>query len=338
MRNSYATVDPKSLKPSGYNPNMLSGDQRAQLVDEIKRQGRLLKPVVCRDDNDQLVIIDGEHTWQAALSAGLAEIPVELVAIDDFEARRQTFVRNLSGTWHKVRLGRMFKQMLTERSKLSNRDLAAELGVSEGTVRNILLYARAAELAAGREDCPDEDAIAVMGIREVRELIAWLEGLAAEDHSADQPAAAEPEPRILARLKRAWDKATEDERREFLAWTGATADVERLVQEARARGFNGGHEFAKKAEKASAKPKYTPEADARRDFAKARANGEVSNDYAARGACIKAARQERGLSQQQLGELAGVNKVQAGLAERGLVEKSGRPVFAKLEAALGLDS
>ena len=39
MRNLYATFDPKSLKPSGYNPNMLNKDQRAQLVDEIKRQG-----------------------------------------------------------------------------------------------------------------------------------------------------------------------------------------------------------------------------------------------------------------------------------------------------------
>jgi ribosome-binding protein aMBF1 (putative translation factor) len=54
------------------------------------------------------------------------------------------------------------------------------------------------------------------------------------------------------------------------------------------------------------------------------------------GARIKEARQERGLSQQKLGELAGVNVVQTGLAERGLVAKSGKPAFAKLEAALEL--
>jgi ParB-like chromosome segregation protein Spo0J len=54
-------VDPKSLQPSGYNPNMLTDEQRAQLVDEVKRQRGLLKPVVCRDDDGQLVIIDGEH-------------------------------------------------------------------------------------------------------------------------------------------------------------------------------------------------------------------------------------------------------------------------------------
>jgi ParB-like chromosome segregation protein Spo0J len=87
MRNSYAIVDPKSLRPGGYNPNALNDDQRAQLVDEIKHQGRLLKPVVCRDDAGQLVIIDGEHNWQAALEAGLTEVRVEAVEVDDFEAR-----------------------------------------------------------------------------------------------------------------------------------------------------------------------------------------------------------------------------------------------------------
>jgi ParB/RepB/Spo0J family partition protein len=212
MRNGYAMVDAKSLRPSGYNPNMLSDDQRAQLVDEIKRQRKLLKPLVCRQDGDHFVIIDGEHNWQAAVEVGLAEVPVEVVEADDFECRRECFIRNLHGTWHKVRLGRMFAQMLAERSALSNRDLAAELGCSEGTVRNTLLYAKAADLCAGREDCPNEDAIAGMGVRQVRELIAWLEGLTDEGDQQDQPGAAEPEERMLARLKRTWNKTTEEKR------------------------------------------------------------------------------------------------------------------------------
>jgi ParB-like chromosome segregation protein Spo0J len=146
MRNDYAMVNPKSLRPSGYNPNVLNGDQCRQLFEEIQRQGRLLKPVVCRRGPDgDLIIIDGEHNWEAARMASLTAIPIEVVEVDDFEARRQTFVRNLTGSWHKVRLGRMFADMLARRG-LSNRDLAAELGCSEGTVRNTLLYARAADL------------------------------------------------------------------------------------------------------------------------------------------------------------------------------------------------
>jgi hypothetical protein len=43
---------------------------------------------------------------------GLAAVPIEEIDADAFEARRQTYVRNLSGEWHKVKLGRMFVEML----------------------------------------------------------------------------------------------------------------------------------------------------------------------------------------------------------------------------------
>jgi hypothetical protein len=96
----------------------------------------------------------------------------------------------------------MFADMLARRG-LSNRDLAAELGCSEGTVRNTLLYARAADLCTCREDCPDEDAIANMTIQQVRDLIAELEGIANEAEAKPKPGDAPEEARILARLKRA---------------------------------------------------------------------------------------------------------------------------------------
>jgi len=58
--------------------------------------------------------------------------------------------------------------------------------------------------------------------------------------------------RILARLKRAWSKATKDEREEFITWTGIRANIERLVHKARARGFDEGHDLAKKPRKRGA--------------------------------------------------------------------------------------
>jgi hypothetical protein len=150
---------------------------------------------------------------------GLAAVPIEEIDADAFEARRQTYVRNLSGEWHKVKLGRMFVEMLNTLVVSSNRELAAQLGITEGTVRNTILYSTAAKLAAERDDAPDEDVIAMMSVREVRKLLAWLMG-DADQEEGHQAAAAAPEARILARLKRAWNKATEEERAEFLAWTG----------------------------------------------------------------------------------------------------------------------
>jgi hypothetical protein len=218
-RNSYAGVDPKTLKASVYNPNQLSAEQQDQLFAEVKHQERLLKPIVVHDDNGQLIIVDGEQNWAAALRAGLTEVPIEIIDADEFEARRQTYVRNLSGDWHKVKLGRMFVEMLNTLVVSSNRELAVYLGITEGTVRNMILYSTAARLAAARDDASDEDTIAIMTVREVRKLLAWLRG-EADEEEGDQPDAAEPEARILARLKRAWNKATEQERAAFLQWTG----------------------------------------------------------------------------------------------------------------------
>jgi len=65
--------------------------------------------------------------------------------VDDFEAMRQTYKRNQHGTHNPVLLGQMFQRMMSER-KLSQRQLAEQVEVSEGTIRNALEYVRAAEV------------------------------------------------------------------------------------------------------------------------------------------------------------------------------------------------
>ena len=143
------TLPLSALEPNTYNPNRMADKRFAELVEEIQHLGRLPKPVVARPNGDgQYVIVDGEHGWRAAREAGLSEIAVEVVEADDFEARRQTYKRNQHGEHDPVLLGRMFRQMMEER-ELSQRALAKEIAVSEGTVRNALLYAEAAEMRNG---------------------------------------------------------------------------------------------------------------------------------------------------------------------------------------------
>lgn len=139
----YLSTD--QLRPNDYNPNRMTPGELAELVEEVRHLGRLPKPVIVRAAEDGYLIVDGEHGWRAAVEVGLAEVPCEVVEADDFEAMRQTYKRNQHGTHDRVSLGRMFGCMMEERG-LSNRELAKEINVSEGTVRNALLFAEAAEL------------------------------------------------------------------------------------------------------------------------------------------------------------------------------------------------
>ena len=112
------------LVPNDYNPNSLTDAEFAELVAEVRHLGRLPKPVVVRSDGDRWLIVDGEHGWRAAREVGLIDVPCEVVEADTFEAMRQTFKRNQHGTHNPVRLGQMFRAMLTMRGGLSMRALA----------------------------------------------------------------------------------------------------------------------------------------------------------------------------------------------------------------------
>jgi ParB/RepB/Spo0J family partition protein len=139
------------LVANDWNPNQMSEEEFAELVAEVRHLGRLPKPLVVRPAGDRYVLVDGEHAWRAAQVVNLEQVACEVIDADDFEAMRQTYKRNQHGTHNPVLLGRMFKRMLEERG-LSRRALAEETDVSEGTVRNMLLYAKASELAGESEE------------------------------------------------------------------------------------------------------------------------------------------------------------------------------------------
>jgi ParB/RepB/Spo0J family partition protein len=133
------------LDPNPWNPNELTDEQRAELLAEIQRLGRLPKPIVVRPRGDRYEIVDGEHGWRAARECGLTEVPCEVVDVDDFIARLETYKRNQHGTHNRVREGQLFREMLKLR-RTSQRKLAGMFGISEATLRNCLDYAKAADL------------------------------------------------------------------------------------------------------------------------------------------------------------------------------------------------
>jgi len=143
--NAVNSISLESLHPNPWNPNVMTGAEFAELVVEVKHLGRLPKPIVVRPNAEGFEIVDGEHGWRAAKECGLAEISVEIIDADDFEAMRQTYKRNQHGKHDKVKEGRMFRAIL-EMRQVSRRALAKELELSEGTIRNALIYAEADRL------------------------------------------------------------------------------------------------------------------------------------------------------------------------------------------------
>jgi len=143
MNTLFLRVD--QLFANAWNPNRMEPGEFSQLVTEIRRLGRVAKPIVVRRVGDDYEIVDGEHNWRAAKEVGLAEVPCEVVDVDDFEARRQTLKRNQHGTHDSILEGQMFREMMALHD-LSGRGLAQEIDISEAAVRNALLYAEAAEV------------------------------------------------------------------------------------------------------------------------------------------------------------------------------------------------
>src|SRR5688572_28545882 len=112
-----------ALEPNSYNPNTMTAEEFAELVAEVRHLGCLPKPVVVVRRGDRWEIVDGEHGWRAACALNIATVQCELIHADQFDAMRQTYKRNQHGRNDPVRLGRMFRSMLTDRS-LSQRELA----------------------------------------------------------------------------------------------------------------------------------------------------------------------------------------------------------------------
>jgi ParB/RepB/Spo0J family partition protein len=162
------------LRPNGWNPNQMTEEQFAELVEEIRHLERTPRPVVVRPaEQGAFSIVDGEHNWRAAREAGLEEVPCEVIEVDDFEAMRQTYKRNLHGSHNPVRLGRLFREMMAARG-LSRRSLGTDINVSEGTIRNALAYADAADLrnryAASRRGAVNTD-VQELSVRQVRAYV-----------------------------------------------------------------------------------------------------------------------------------------------------------------------
>jgi ParB-like chromosome segregation protein Spo0J len=136
------------LRPSEFNPNVMSEEAFHDFVHEVKQTKRIPKPVVVRPHGTSYQIIDGQHTWLAAKKCGFTEVPCQILDLGDYDALRETHQRTRHGSNDPLKLGRMFRQMMVVQG-LSQRALGKELDIPEPTIRTFLAYAEAADVRNG---------------------------------------------------------------------------------------------------------------------------------------------------------------------------------------------
>lgn len=92
---SLTYLDPRSLKPSPWNPNEVDPINQKKLMESIRTEG-FVNPVKVRQLADNsLEIVGGEHRTRAAIEMGIKVVPVvNLGVIDDGKAKRVLMLDN----------------------------------------------------------------------------------------------------------------------------------------------------------------------------------------------------------------------------------------------------
>jgi ParB family chromosome partitioning protein len=131
-----AKVD--AIKPNPYQPRKRFGeDELKHLADSVKAHG-VLQPLVVRADGDGFVLIAGERRLKAARMAGLAEVPVHVVAFDDQQVFEAALVENIQrADLNPIEKALGFKDYL-DKYKLSHDQLGAKLGIDRSSVSNLV--------------------------------------------------------------------------------------------------------------------------------------------------------------------------------------------------------
>ncbi len=126
-------------------------DKLAGLAASIDQHG-VMQPIGVRLVGDRYVIIYGERRYRAARMAGLSEIPATVHEVDPQEAAIMTALENLQSEDLDIEDEARYFQTLLDATGLSQRRLAAQLGINHVYIaRRVKLLSRPDLLDAYRQ-------------------------------------------------------------------------------------------------------------------------------------------------------------------------------------------
>jgi len=124
------------LDPNPNQPRQVMGDL-SELVASIAEKG-IIEPIIVRRRQDRFQIIAGERRYQAAVQAGLPEVPVIIRDIDDDEVTEIALIENLQRKDLTPFEEAEALSQLSERGGLTHDQIAKRLGKSRTAVTETL--------------------------------------------------------------------------------------------------------------------------------------------------------------------------------------------------------
>jgi ParB family chromosome partitioning protein len=131
-------VPTSSIQLNPYQPRKhFDEDELNSLAESIKVHG-ILQPLVVRPIAEGYQLVAGERRLRAAQRAGLVEVPVHVVQLDDQQLIEAALVENIHRTdLNPIEKAQGFADYL-QRFGLSDQELAARLGLGRSTISNLV--------------------------------------------------------------------------------------------------------------------------------------------------------------------------------------------------------
>ncbi|WP_228499425.1 ParB/RepB/Spo0J family partition protein [Thermogemmata fonticola] len=133
------TVPIERITRNPYQPRKQFDEEQLQALSESIRTHGVLQPLLVREHGEgHYQLVAGERRLRAAEAAGLREVPVHIVRLDDQQLFEAALVENLHRSdLNPLEKAHSFKDYL-ERFGLTQEQLAARLSLDRTTISNLL--------------------------------------------------------------------------------------------------------------------------------------------------------------------------------------------------------
>jgi len=127
-----------AVRPNPSQPRKTIDPVQLESLAESIRVHGIIQPLVVRPAGDGYEIIAGERRWKAARMAGLGEVPVRVLALDESQSVQAALVENLQREdLHPIEVADGIRDLIS-RFSLSHGEAARRLGWSRTAVTNKL--------------------------------------------------------------------------------------------------------------------------------------------------------------------------------------------------------